>query len=324
MTVENTLGNDHLAIAIMQLSINGPTAETVRTDCSNSVVVTPTTVALPSQVQKKVRHRRMGSADNNYSYALPAVPNDRLNVKMIHAETQTDTLDSTNMNCSPSPLLSNREFANSLNNTTITDANDSDHSTQSHSEQMKEINLRNGNESYESDSDVKISSDTIDHRLAINDTTTTHSSPKSNEQLIDDYMNSNEQLDICEDDDNLENLNRRVSQFFNENRFLSSVTDNGNSTVDSRRLFNVMAARRSCISINDKDEVLVLNRPGSFRTSTSNNAFSSMVHNESIGRRNNCTHKISDHNCNNDDGDDSWTDEEGEESDRGYSLRRKW
>lgn len=321
MTMENNLGDDRLAVAIKQLSIKEPIGADVGSECLTSVPATPATAALSTPVQKKVRHRRMGSADTNYSYASPAIPIDHRNVKMVHAETQTDTLDCNNMNCSPSPLLSNRSFANTLDNTMTANATDSDHSTQSHTEQMKAISLRNGNGSCESE---LLGSDIVDHRLAINDTTTTHSSPKSNEQLIDDYMNSNEQLDICGDDDNLENLNRRVSQFFNENRLLSNVTDNGNSAVDSRRLFNVMAARRSCISINDKDEVLVLNRPSSFRTSTSNNVFSSVAHNESIGRRNSSTHKISDHNCNNDDGDDSWTDEEGEESDRGYSLRRKW
>lgn len=157
--------------------------------------------------------------------------------------------------------------------------------------------------------------------------TVDHACSPSNEQLMYDYMNSNEQLDIREssDEDNVEKLNRRVSQFFNENRLLSNVTENGNgSVIDSRRLFNVMAARRSCISINDKDEVIVLSRPSSFRTSGSINAYTTSAHTDALSRRNSSAYKTSDPNCNNDDGDDSWTDEEGEESDRAYSLRRKW
>lgn len=115
-------------------------------------------------------------------------------------------------------------------------------------------------------------------------------------------------MDICEtsDEDNVENLNReisrRVSQFFTH----STTMDNGNeSTIDNHLLFNIMEARRSCISINDKDEVTVLSRVGK-------SDFAADIN-----------YKIS--NCNNNnDGDDSWTDEEGEESDCGnYSLRRK-
>lgn len=63
--------------------------------------------------------------------------------------------------------------------------------------------------------------------------------------LIYDYMNSNEQL--SSDEDNVEKLNRRVSQFFTRNRLLQSQ-DNGNgSIIDNQLLFNIMAARRSCI-----------------------------------------------------------------------------
>lgn len=154
--------------------------------------------------------------------------------------------------------------------------------------------------------------DTVDHPPA---------NLSSDEQLMtDDYMNSNEQLDIRESSDE-ESLNRRVSQFFTQNALLQ--TDNGNgSIIDNRLLLNIMAARRSCISINDKDEVTVMSRGNSrgssFRGNSRLYGGAASTHTHDGGRRNSI-----DHNCNNDDGDDSWTDEEGEDSDHNYSLRRR-
>lgn len=286
---------------------------------SAAVTTTTATVTTPILTHKKVRHRRMGSADNNYSYILPALPIDRRNIKMVHSETQTDSLDVTSMDCSPCPTLASRELNTTLDDVSrpssiiVTDDNQHE-SSESDNDQMKATDSRNDNSSCQCE--LSPCGDTVDHAAA-------HSCSPSNEQRIYDYMNSNEQLDIREssDEDNVETLNRRVSQFFNENRLLSNVAENGNgSMIDSRRLFNVMAARRSCISINDKDEVIVMSRPSSFRTNGSIHA-----HTDTMSRRNSSSaYKISDHNCNNDDGDDSWTDEEGEESDRAYALRRKW
>lgn len=60
-------------------------------------------------------------------------------------------------------------------------------------------------------------------------------------QNLFDYMNSNEQLDLREssDEENVEQLNRRISQFFSQNQ-LFAHTDNGND-------FDILNARRSCV-----------------------------------------------------------------------------
>lgn len=260
----------------------------------------------------------MGSADNNYSFIMPVLPVECRAVEKVNSETQTDSSDIIRMDCSPCESSANRDLATALSAAAHPAATISHTASRENSpspDQMDAASLTNGNESCQSR--MSPFGDTVDHPV------NRASQQQSCEQLIYDYMNSNEQLDIREssDEDNVEQLNRRVSEFFNENRLLSSGgTENGNGTlIDRRRLFNVMAARRSCISINDKDEVVVLSRPSSFRTSSSSNVYS-----DTLSRRNSSCYKESDHNCNNDDGDDSWTDEEGEESDRGYSLRRKW
>lgn len=299
---------------------------------TNALAVTnePSISPKPSS-QKKIRHRRLGSNDSNYTFILPPMPVDRRNIKMVHMETQTD-MDTSDV--SPCSLLAAREMVDTLkapkkstpptsakhSPTSIhankTNANEETKDLQriQSEQQVEAINLSNGNLSVSTHS----CDDTVDHMKICS---------KSDEQIMSDYdMNSNEQLEIRDssDEDNVEKLNRRVSEFFNENRLLHT-TDNGNS-IDSRLLFSVMAARRSCISINDKDEVTVVGRGNNFRTNSTASVYNMQLHNESPNRRNSSasTYKISDLNCNNDDGDDSWTDEEGEDSDRPYSLRRKW
>lgn len=294
--------------------------------------------------QRKIRHRRLGSADNNYHFILPK-QSDRRNVRMVNMETQTDALDNiseTNVNVcdlantvsamsikSASETTSMREddevkaiSDRMMQNTTSRSHSPMDIATELAAAQAAaeaETCPKNGNLPDEMDDDT-CPDDTVDHPQA---------NLSSDEQLIYDYMNSNEQLDIREssDEDNVEVLNRRVSQFFTQNGLL----DNGNgSIIDNRLLLNIMAARRSCISINDKDEVTVMSRGNSrgnsFRTSSTASMFGGAgagSHAHDSSRRSSISYKISDHNCNNDDGDDSWTDEEGEDSDHNYSLRRR-
>lgn len=263
----------------------------------NIVSVSPKLIS-----QKKIRHRRLGSADSNYTFILPAKQPDRRNIRMVHMETQTDNLCDEDED-DDIDVVDNNSISNGI--LPKDDRND----------EIKELDIIQNNESSETD----IINDNNNEAQPVNNSF-------SNEQLIYDYMNSNEQLDVREssDEDNLENLNRRVSQFFTENRIIQS-NDNGNgSIIDNRLLQNMISTRRSCISINDKDEVTILSRGNHYRTGSVNaTVYTAHSHFDSIRRDNLNYNKSGDHNCNNDDGDDSWTDEEGEESDRSYSLRRK-
>lgn len=275
--------------AIIGLSIN-----------SNSTI---NAMNLKSSGQKKIRHRRIGSADLTFN--LPPMPIDRRTLsetkKMVHMETQTDTMD-----------LSADTSVCSLTMTMHRDLIVTSSNLQSQRHLSTEcMENDNGNITTDADADIITDADVddVDHAALCS---------KSNEQLAYDYMNSNEQLDIREssDEDNLETLDRRVSQFFNENRLVHADNGNGSSTmIDSRALFNVMAARRSLI-ISDKDQVTVISRSNTYKSTT--NVYNPPLHSSRRG-------SMQDHNCNNDDGDDSWTDEEeNEDSDNNYtSLRRK-
>lgn len=253
--------------------------------------------------QKKVRHRRLGSTDSNYSFTFTSKPMDRRNIKMVHMETQTDAFDNNNRtevlsNCNIQTEISPTECINGFVHEERVEGE-----VRKSTDTSEEIGPNNGN-------DQIVTSNTPNEKESI-----------KNERIYD-YMNSNEQLDIADiressDEDNLEKLNRRISQFFNQNCILQSPDNCNNcngSIIENRLLFNIMTARRSCISINDK-EVTVLTRRNS-------SSASGTYHQGEPIRRDTLCYRISDHNCNNDDGDDSWTDEEGEEV-RDYSLRRK-
>lgn len=248
---------------------------------------------LKSSNQKK-RHRRIGSADLTFN--LPPMPIDRRTVsetkqvKMVHTETQTDTMD-LSADASICSLAMHRDLIAPISN------------LQQSQRHLSTESLTNDN------GNIATNADTVDHGDLCS---------KSNEQLAYD---SNEQLDIREssDEDNLEKLDRRVSRFFNENRLVHTDNGNGGSNmIDNRALFNVMAARRSLI-ISDKDQVTVISRGNTYKSTTNVQYNTPPSHGSRRG-------SIQDHNCNNDDGDDSWTDEEeGEDSDNNYntSLRRK-
>lgn len=274
---------------------------------------------LKSSAQKKShRHRRVCSADLTFN--LPPMPVDRRTlsetkqVKMVHTETQTDIMDLTADTSIPS-LAMPRDSPTHADDLTakriscMDDATTNDNGNGNIAVDVDTVDDGGAEAAADTDADP----DTDAEAVAAADLCS-----KSNEQLDYDYMHSNEQLDIREssDDENLEKLDRRVSQFFSENRLMHADNGNGSSTmIDSRTLFNVMAARRSLI-IGDKDQVTVISRGNTFKGA--NSVYNTQGH--SIRRG-----SLQDHNCNNDDGDDSWTDEEeAEDSDNNYtSLRRK-
>lgn len=279
---------------------------------AHSVVITPTTGNVVVS-QKKIRHRRLGSADSNYSFNFTPKQIDRRNVKLVHMETQTDTQTDTIDNDNMIEHSSNFKMVKLSPKSSLTSTEFKKESSceEQEEEEEEEVEVR-----YETKQASYMPGESYANNGNEISTSNTHIDDTSR---IYDYMNSNEHLDIVDiressDEDNVEKLNRRVSHFFNQNGLLQT-TDNGNGSItENRLLFNIMAARRSCISITDK-EVMVLSRGSDAISAHTNSGFSPVSPN--------LCYKISDYNCNNDDGDDSWTDEEGEESDRNFSLRRK-
>lgn len=297
-----------------------------------------TTNTPKSSGQKRYRHRRIGSSDSNGHFGSSSARSserrsvsETRQVKMVDMETQTETMD-ISTDCSPSSLCASREISMYLRNSPSFSTTTSS-PTIKVAKKIPTRNYRNHDQGHcvtdaasPNDSEVTASNEILNE---------VNCCSKSDEHSSTDYMNSNEQLDIRDssDDDNLERLGRRVNEFFTENRLsLHSDNGNGSTVIDGRLLFNVMSTRRSlCMTENDK--VTVISR---CMNSTNNNSNSNSIQPQAL------VYKRKDHNCNNDEGDidadnddddddngndycdDSWTDEEGEDSDNNYtSLRRK-
>lgn len=252
----------------------------------------PKSVAvMPNKSHKKMRHRRVGSgtiaspkASPNRDRRYQSEPETRF-VRLVDTETQTDAMDISETDGSPSPFLSMREehqrprhvaavapLQSSENMVATRTTSGGEH--QAH----HELTSPNGNSM--STSDI------------------TYQDACSSPDLLDDAMNSNERLEIreCSDDDHLEILGRKVTQLI--------TGENGN--------LNAYIEKRGFISVSsDSGEVTVFRPSGvnTFAKGTGTTTGAKDLNNgDSRDERSN----------------DSWTDEEGEEpSDYNYSLRRR-
>lgn len=272
-------------------------------------------------------------------------------MKLIDVSIQTDNMEISETDCTPSPCLASRDISMCLERspspiaaTTIKLARNvstknyrksqyqSSPSSFTLPQQSQLHPYQSQNETEQELTSEAISSINGNPVMTTSDLTTYHDACSSpDEQLINDAMNSNERLDIrdCSDDDNLERLGRKVSEFFTENR-LSLQSDNGNNSIDGGLLFDVMAARRSFISVNENDQVTVISRCPTYSTNgnvKAKNNYNS--HKHKIKASNDHNYKVNDDRDDEDDDDgdeccdDSWTDEEGEDPEYSYSLRRK-
>lgn len=253
-----------------------------------------------SSSSRRNRHRRLGSGDFN------AAMKEAKQVKMVHMETQTETAEAV----PPKPTAANPKKA-SVNRLSASLCDLQLVAKRLNSRNPAAHHLQNNNQSMNAiapeDKAKSMSSDTVDCQRSCTDS---------------DYLNSNEQLEMREssDEDNLEKLGQRVSQFFNE-----ICESNGNDpTTDRRLLFNLITNKRGCIAINNKDQVTIISRSNASKNAPN-------VYQVFKADPNEPTAGAKDLNCNNDDSgdedeyDECWTDDdEAEDSDNNHtSLRRK-
>lgn len=250
-----------------------------------------------------MRHRRVGSgtlaspkSSPNRDRRYQSEPESR-NTKLVDTETQTDAMDISETDGSPSPFLAQREMMTlclkATNNHQIKNKNLSHHN-----EQMRPIEEM---QSSQENANIQEPSPTSPNGNTMSTSDITYHDACSSPDLIDDAMNSNERLEIreCSDDDHLESLGRKVNNFLTENRLSirSNHSDNGNlNNIDTADLIYSVSAVKKKIINSDKKDMITINRCGK----DINNCES---------RQNMC--------------EDSWTDEEGEDPDYNYSLRRK-
>lgn len=183
----------------------------------------------------------------------------------------------------------------------------------------------------------------------------------SPDQLLDDVMNSNERLDItdcCSDNENLERLGRKVIELINENRLsmhsttiTTSTNSNSNSNnshtnatngasnnqhqqicINAAAVVNNTSAttitaengNSECLTGRDTtDDAIELRTPRLSRCSSLHrNSMRQQINamGNDMGNVLNANHSAE---SNEDICEDSWSDEEGEDTDYNYSLRRR-
>lgn len=262
-------------------------------------------------------------------------------VKMVNIETQTDLMDISSADCTPSPCLASRNISSTLRQSnrspsppTVRIARNISTRTYCQSDQQHQSNETpqplpatidctsptNGNGMTES------AIDTTDVVMSNSDLTYHDACSSPDEQLID-AMNSNERLDMretCSDDDNLERLDRKVTEFFHENR-LSLQSDNGNNGSSALVDGALLSVRRARLSINGDDVTFI----------THSNGFAANGNIKAMNNYNNditqsiMVSSVSDQEYDNDDEgddecyDDSCTDDGDDTDHNNYSLRRR-
>lgn len=261
-----------------------------------------------------MRHRRVGSgtlaspkSSPNRDRRYQSEPESR-NIKLVDTETQTDAMDISETDGGPSPFLAQRE----LMSLRLTQQPQPHLINQQQQQQQPRINsiphpehqvIRE--EMHSSQENQSNTSPTSPNGNTMSTSDITYHDACSSPDLIDDAMNSNERLEIreCSDDDHLETLGRKVNDFLTENRLSirSNKSENGNvDNTDTDLTYSVSSTKRKGHQgggggvITDKSEIKI----------------------------NRCAAAVKDiNNC--ESREDSWTDEEGEDTDYNYSLRRK-
>lgn len=143
----------------------------------------------------------------------------------------------------------------------------------------------------------------------------------SPDQLLDDVMNSNERLD-CSDNENLERLNRKVIELINENR-LSIQSNNTNSETNTSHLKNENGNASSVTMLGEQQDLTASPRihritGGSMRKYLRNTSRQNSQTSQSGEIISNANGESNEEHA-----EDSWSDEEGEDTDYKYSLRRR-
>ncbi|XP_037938702.1 mitogen-activated protein kinase kinase kinase 13 isoform X2 [Teleopsis dalmanni] len=307
----------------------------------------PKSFCLSNQKQKKTRHRRVGSgsfaAVPKYSPSrdrrYQSEPENR-KVKLVDTETQTDAMDVSETDASPSAFYESRDISMMLSNSgfvspidvpllnerlrqrieahIISAPNQQQQQQQQHQQQQQQQQQSSFTPTPTSPNGNSMTTSDITFQDAC-------SSP---DQLIDDVMNSNERLDItecCSDNENLERLGRKVIEFITENRLCIQTNVNGQSTTIATNSIENGNGMTQC---NDEakttNSILIEGQKIEISTNEIRSP-RSLKHNRHIRVQKQNSDCVSNANgeSNEEFCDDSWSDEEGEDTDYNYALRRR-
>lgn len=347
-------------------------------------------ICVSTQKAKKTRHRRVGSGT---FAAAPKVsplrerryqsePENR-KVKLVDTETQTDAMDISETDASPSAFCASREISSSLINsrtiqglrlvnscqmaepqtpvcvvdyqTFIGVADNSRHLHQQQQQQQQQSSQIQTPILHQNIVQVSspISPNGNSSSMTTSDLTFQDACSSPDQLAYDDAMNSNERLDItgcCSDDENLETLNRKVIEFIHENRLQTTTTS---SSCNTQTLTTTQTSTGVSVSEGgltqysengnsfDRDSLIYAS---SCKKKHNRSTYTSSCANSDLNGCETSNHQHHSPRCggqmrhvrhqqselNNANGeshedlcDDSWSDEEGEDTDYKYSLRRR-
>ncbi|KAL9903369.1 mitogen-activated protein kinase kinase kinase 13 wallenda isoform 2-T2 [Glossina fuscipes fuscipes] len=307
---------------------------------------------IPQKNKKSTRHRRIGSGgfapapkyspcrDRRYQ----SEPENR-KVQLVDTETQTDAMDVSETDFSPSVCFSphnnpmplahcpeifdpqslNQKSCRQINEPRTAPVQQVDKLIQQQQQQQQQL--------YNS------SSPTITPTSPNGNSLPACSSP---DQLLDDFMNSNERLDdCCSDDENLENLGRKVIELINENRLsmqtlspatginttTNAITVINNHQITTRGNSNVQSP--ATLLENGNSQIIQNDdciKGHSVEMLSPHLSLCAGFHRNS-GRQQTNSDVVTVSNANGDSKEDlcedSWSDEEGEDTDYNYSLKRR-
>ncbi|XP_060653200.1 mitogen-activated protein kinase kinase kinase 13-B isoform X1 [Drosophila nasuta] len=272
-----------------------------------------------SKNKKTWRHRRNGSG----SFAAPpkysptrdrryqSEPENR-KVQLVERQTQTDAMDVSETDISPcaeqpidvTPPPNHRQLPLQLQR------------VQQMAAVMAQQAKVQSSTPTDNNSPANVASPSNGNSLS-NSELTFQDACSSPDQLIDDVMNSNERLDItdcCSDNENLERLGRKVIEFINENRLSiqSNATENGNGGSGVNTHTGTTPELRD-VGVNSSPS---LSRCSS--TQSRRQKRTQLQENPTNVIASNANGESQEHL-----GEDSWSDEEGEDTDYNYALRRR-
>ncbi|XP_023179186.1 mitogen-activated protein kinase kinase kinase 13-A isoform X2 [Drosophila hydei] len=275
--------------------------------------------------KKTWRHRRNGSG----SFAAPpkysptrdrryqSEPENR-KVQLVERQTQTDAMDVSETDISPSveqladvpqPPPNHRQLPLQLQR------------IQQLATAMAQAKVLGGSiPAAASSSPANAASPSNGNSLS-NSELTYQDACSSPDQLIDDVMNSNERLDITDcysDNENLERLGRKVTEFINENRLSiqSNSTENGNGGSGGS-VHTTTAPELRDVGVNSSP---CLSRCSSTQSRRQTKQQQQQQQPENVAaNHSNANGESSQEPL----GEDSWSDEEGEDTDYNYALRRR-
>ncbi|XP_037819966.1 mitogen-activated protein kinase kinase kinase 13 isoform X2 [Lucilia sericata] len=352
----------------------------------------PKSYCVSTQKSKKSRHRRVGSgtfaATPKYSPCrdrrYQSEPENR-KVKLVDTETQTDAMDVSETDISPSAGCPSRDISMLLDHHHCPQLLEQPQLVTSQPLDVTQQTVQQRNSRQQQQQQVVAEPQTaqqlqqlMEQRLhnqmqySTSPMTMTPTSPNGNslttsdltfqdacsspDQLLDDVMNSNERLDItdcCSDNENLERLGRKVIELINENRLsmhsttaannsnsnsITSHTNNttsasnnqpcSNTTTNHGTLASPENGNSECLVGRDTtDETVDLRTPRLSRCSSLHrSSLRQQVNTVAVGVGSDVVGNVLNANAvdsNEDICEDSWSDEEGEDTDYNYSLRRR-